>query len=219
MTARKPASTLRSVAIVSSIAIAGCSATPEIRDVSALAEGAEVGGIPYRPLLAVDVGLWELDERKGTYVERKTLQSSIPHPHRILALGYSGQLLADPELQVKLNPDGTLQLYKLTSSPKPATDAATGFKDAVTAFRTEVTARKTELTAAGTAADTARAEAVKARNAVESAQGALDAAIADGKESAIISARAALIVAQRNANVAYLRAGLFAPYPEVSILP
>ena len=209
------------------IILSGCSAKYEVTDITNAAPGASVNGIPYRVKGTYKTHLYTYDKVKSAY-EYDVRDVTIPGPDRVYAVGFNARYLSDNTLNITQNPDGTLNIVKLSSDDKVISTANTTIDQLVEidkAVEAQIEKDKQDK-AASEASEFEKSIAVtNAFNTVSIAQAALNDAINAGdKENIIAQKRADLLIAQIKANQACEKfpsdplCVVSPPFPEVDVL-
>jgi hypothetical protein len=188
--------------------LAGCASSFDVTEIKPdLAPGGAVSGVPFRVPKTFQATLYAKTAKGWVPVptDTQTLTVSVPDPNHLYALGLTGDILANPTIEVGLNPDGTLE-HIAVGSAQQGTAALTELGTQITGLATaETTASTAKTTQAGLVIT-----AQKGKAAADEAELKYRTTLTDSTKTAldILQAKDAAIAAKLDANEAARRASL-----------
>ena len=194
--------------------LGACSATSNVYDITNVAPGEEVNGVPFRLADRYHMRLFQLTP-DGKYEEVFASDQYLPNQDKIYAVSFKGDSFSDHEFKIELNDDNTVKTSHL-KSVKHGGDAVNALADQATAvstaLKTQKTAEKTEKTAQQTAEENYLDLKGKADVAIASYAATLEKEDATAVD--IVTAKAAMELAKKKANDAAINIGLPPPFTD-----
>lgn len=147
---------IRLLSALIALPLAACGSSLSVHEIANDAPiGTKVDGIPFRVPRAYTVALYKAasvtDDQAKAYAPQDptapTTSATIPDMSHLYVLGFSGQPLSNPTINIALNPDGTISSASLSSSPSG--------QQALAAVATQMTAANSALQSNRTGANTA----------------------------------------------------------------
>lgn len=146
---------------IAALLLTACASSLKVTEISNDTPiGTAVDGIPFRVLRPYTAKLYKLNDGKSSYVLATSTPSvsfTMPDMRHLYVLGFEGQPLSNPTVNLTLNPDDTINTVSLSSSPSG--------QAALTAVGAQITAVGGALTANQTAKTTAQTAYASARTA------------------------------------------------------
>ncbi|MEM7166904.1 MAG: hypothetical protein AAF581_15680 [Planctomycetota bacterium] len=216
------------ILIAASSALCGCSTRYEVSEITGIEHGAEIDGVPFRTKLPQTLRVYRRDS-KGKFSVVHTQRIELADTTRLYTIGINANVLADTDLSISLNEDGTLKSTGLKNKlvfDEVATDLSGSITKTADALAAERAARDAARSARRAEQEAQEEELAKERldqeNAVFAATEAFYAAEAliarlldlpaDASPTDVAALTGQVEVAKANANLLAQRAGLTPPY-------
>jgi len=205
-------------------ALCGCTSDFEVREITGLAHGKEITGIPFRTTLPQTLRVYKRDD-KGHWQQVHVQYEEFADMSRVYSIGFDPDLLANSTLDLGLNEDSTLNRAGIETSlqiDEALTGLAKGANQVKDALAEIEEAEKKDREEAEADAEKAKQDRLDQENAVIAATEAFHAAetliarlktIPDDTPLAdVVELQGQVAVAKAKANLAARRAGMSPPY-------
>jgi hypothetical protein len=154
---------IRLTRVAACLLLAGCSSQVTVTQIpNDTKAGTAIDGIPFRPQRSYRASLYHYDKASGNYAEEAltggTPSVVIPDQDHLYVLGFHGDILANPTIEIALNPDSSIEHFSLSSknqAPAALTEAGTQLAAVTKAVNDANTASKKTTNDNADAYDTA----------------------------------------------------------------